>query len=310
MLFEYAVEPRVIGSSWQNFRYWIEKFGFDRGRLISRFPKRWEREVIEAAQKAGMKDVRLKSLVEKLQRAKAKAIIASGRVYDPALGDWLDNALCQQAVKPFHAIVASEIRGACDVILVAEEVDDTHVLMIAPHSWEVARVGADLAEAMSPLLRSANTILLVDRYFDIRDLRYKETLKACLAVIAANGSNGVRCEIHYGEHDARPPAYLVEQNAARWLTGVIPKGMCITLFGWKERAGGADFHARYLLTDRGGVSVEAGYSAEGAHQKVHLALLDLALCDAKLNAFGRHSTEYDLVEPGLEISWDGKVRRI
>lgn len=28
MLFEYAVEPQAIGSSWQNFRYLIEKFGF------------------------------------------------------------------------------------------------------------------------------------------------------------------------------------------------------------------------------------------------------------------------------------------
>jgi hypothetical protein len=202
------------------------------------------------------------------------------------------------------------MRGARDVILVAEEVDDTHVLMVAPHSWEVGRVGTDLAAAMSPLLRSARTILFVDRYFDIRDARYKETLKASLAVVAENGSNGVRCEIHYGEHDARPPAYLVEQNAARWLAGVIPNDMCITLFGWKEKAGGADFHARYLLTDRGGMSVEAGFSAEGAHQRVHLALLDTALCGAKMSAFDPHSTEFNLVEPGLEISWDGKVRRI
>jgi hypothetical protein len=37
MFFEYAVEPHAIGSNWQNFRYLIEKFGFDRGRLISQF---------------------------------------------------------------------------------------------------------------------------------------------------------------------------------------------------------------------------------------------------------------------------------
>lgn len=39
MLHEYAVEPQAIGSSWERFRYVIEKFGFDRGRLISQFPK-------------------------------------------------------------------------------------------------------------------------------------------------------------------------------------------------------------------------------------------------------------------------------
>lgn len=41
MLFEYAVEPQAIGSSWQTFLYLIEKFGFDRGRLISRLPGKW-----------------------------------------------------------------------------------------------------------------------------------------------------------------------------------------------------------------------------------------------------------------------------
>ena len=45
MLQEYAVEPAAIGSDWQTFRYLIEKFGFDQGRLISQFPKHWFREV-------------------------------------------------------------------------------------------------------------------------------------------------------------------------------------------------------------------------------------------------------------------------
>jgi hypothetical protein len=41
MFYEYAIEPRAIGSSWATFRYIIEKFGFDKGRLISEFPRRW-----------------------------------------------------------------------------------------------------------------------------------------------------------------------------------------------------------------------------------------------------------------------------
>ena len=50
MLYEYAVEPRAIGSSWQTFRYVIEKFGFDRGRLISQFPNTWFRLVYDATE--------------------------------------------------------------------------------------------------------------------------------------------------------------------------------------------------------------------------------------------------------------------
>jgi len=54
---------------------------------------------------------------------------------------------------------------------------------------------------------------------------------------------------------------LVEKNAVRWLAAVIPTGRSIVLYSWRERDGGADFHARFLLTDKGGMKVEAGFSA-------------------------------------------------
>lgn len=309
MLFEYAVEPQAIGSSWQNFRYLIEKFGFDRGRLISRFPKKWEREVIEAAQRSGMGDVRLKSLVARLQRAKTTALIASRRNYEPAVGDWLENALFQQRLQPFHAIIASENRGDSTIILVADEIDEANPLMVARNNREVPRVGADLAGALAPLLRSSRDILFIDRFFNIEDARYRETLGALLTIVAADGIEGVRCEIHYAEHDRRPPLELVEQNAGRWLAGVIPVGMSIKLFGWKEKKRGADFHARFLLTDRGGINVEAGFSAEGSHQRVLLALLEEQIRQEKMAAFARDSTQYELIEPVLEIFSDGRVAR-
>lgn len=308
MLFEYAVEPKAIGSSWQNFRYLIEKFGFDRGRLISQFPKAWFREVYAAS--ATMKPVERKRLEESLNRAKQSKVVRSGRPYDPALGDWLQNAVAQHAVVPFHAIIAEQNPAALADVVLVDEAEEGHPLMVSAHTWEVERVGAILADAMGPLLKSARTVLFVDRFFDISKARYKETLKACLDLLDAARGTGVRCEIHFCDHDARPPPQLIEREARTWLRGILPAGMSIILFGWKERAGGADFHARYLLTDIGGINVEAGFSAEGAHQKVQLGLLDLDFAQNKLSALDRSSTVYDLVEPVLEIRSDGSVRQV
>jgi hypothetical protein len=103
---------------------------------------------------------------------------------------------------------------------------------------------------------------------------------------------------------------IVERNAGRWLAGVIPVGMSVRVFGWKEKVGGADFHARFLLTDRGGMNVEAGFSADGSHQKVFLVLLEGQVCQEKLSAFARGSTQYELIEPVLEIFSDGRVQRV
>lgn len=308
MLYEYAVEPQAIGSSWKDFRYLIEKFGFDRGRLISQFPKAWFKEVYAASET--MKPIERKRLEESLLHAKKSKVIRSGRPYDPTIGGWLPNAIAQQAILPFHAIIAAENPGLHQQVLVLDDVDEGHPLMTAPHTWDVDRIGASMASAMKTLLVSSTKVLFVDRFFDISKARYQETLKACLDTIQASGGAGVNCEIHFCDHDNRPPPEFVEREAHKWMQGLIPDGMSITLFSWKERTGGADFHARYLLTDVGGMNVEAGFSAEGGHQKVQIGLLPLDLAQERLNSFARNSDVYDLVDPILEIRSDGNVRRI
>jgi hypothetical protein len=308
MLFEYAVEPQAIGSSWRNFQFLTSQFGFDRGRLISQFPKAWFKEVYVASE--AMKPVERKRLEESLNRAKRSKVVRSRRPYDQALGGWLPNAIAQQATSPFHAIIAEQNPQGHPQVLIIDDLDDNHPLMAAPHTWDVDRVGVAIAGAMRPLLTSATMVLFVDRFFDISKAPYQETLKACLDVIHASSGAGVRCEIHFCDHDQRPPPELIEREARRWIHGVLPAGMSFALFAWKERAGGADFHARYLLTDVGGMNVDAGFSAVGAHQKVQLGLLPLNLAQNRLNALVRNSTAYDLVGPVLEVRSDGTVHRI
>lgn len=309
MLYEYAVEPKEIGKNWDRFLYLIEKFGSDRGRLISRFPGKWERRVIETAERSGMNDVKLQSLKNRLRNAKRQAIIRPRRTYEPSLGDWLDNAIQQHTIEPFRAIIASENRGDLDFILVNEDITEEHRLMKVSINQEIPRTGKDLADAMSLLLKNAKKVLFVDRFFDISNDNYKETLKELLAVIAENGLDTICCEIHFHDHSERPSGDYMEQNAGNWFIDVIPEGMSIKTFVWQEKENGADFHARFLLTDIGGISVDAGFSAEGAHQKVLLTLLDYELSQEKLAAFRIDSTDYDLIKPVLKISSDGNVRR-
>lgn len=308
MLFEYAVEPQAMGSSWQNFRYLIEKFGFDRGRLIAQYPKAWFREVYDAS--AAMKPIERKRLEESLNRAKKSKVVRSGRPYDQALGGWLSNAVAQQNTAPFHAIIAEQNPQQHPQVITVDDADDNHPLMVAPHTWDVDRVGVAIAGAMRSLLTSATTVLFVDRFFDISKARYQETLKACLEVIHASGGVGINCEIHFCDHDTRPPPEFIESEAHKWIRGVLPVDMSVALFSWREREGGADFHARYLLTDIGGINVEAGFSSEGAHQTVQLGLLPIALAQSRLSTLARNSTAYDLVGPVLEVRADGTVHRI
>jgi hypothetical protein len=304
MLYEYAVEPRAIGANWQKFRYVIEKFGFDRGRLISQFPKSWFREVYGAAE--GLLPVEKKRIEEALNLAKRNKVVRSSRAYDPAAGTWLQNALAQHALSPFHAIMAADNSAAQAFVLPIDDLDELHPLMAVPHDCEVTRTASAIAEAMTLMLRFGNRILFVDPYYDPFSPRYQRTLRECLRVVQSLNP-GASCEIHHLDRPGQPGADAIEREAINLFGSIIPAGMKISLFRWREKTGGADFHARYLLTDRGGIRVDAGFSAEGGHQKTDMALMDFALSQTKRKALDRDADIYEIVEPVLQIAPSGYV---
>jgi hypothetical protein len=307
MLYEYAVEPRAIGSSWQTFRYVIEKFGFDRGRLISEFPRNWFRLVYDEIE--ALPPVEKKRVVEALHLAKRNKTIKSDRNYDPNAGDWLHNALAQNAHSPFHAIIAAENPSAHDQVLPVGELDEQQPLMIASQDSIITRGGLALASAMQLLLRNANAVVIVDPYYDPFSPRYQSTVRECLRIIHAANPRAI-CEIHHRDRENGPSADVIERDARILFGTVIPQGMTISLYRWEEKAGGEDFHARYLLTDRGGIRVDAGFSAEGEHQTTDVSLMSFELSQQKRSALGRDAVVYELVEPVLQIARNGNVEHV
>ncbi len=307
MLYEYAVEPQAIGSSWEAFRYLIEKFGPDRGRLVSRLPSKWERKVVQAAKEAGVPDIRMASIVERLRNVKMR-VVDFGRPYDSEQ-TWIDNALIEHQRAPFHAIIARQNLGGSAAVIAVADLDEHHPLMEVAQDRAVARDAKSIAVNLSSLLRVSKRILFVDPFFDPYSPRYKSTLRECLAVVKADNPHAT-CEIHYRYHHDKPSNTELEREGAKLFYGVIPDGAAVTVFCWREKSRGADFHARYLLTDLGGIGIDAGFSAEGGHQTTDMHLMSFMLSQAKLEIFARAATDYELVEPVLEFLSDGNVRRV
>jgi hypothetical protein len=247
--------------------------------------------------------------VEEILNRSKPSVVRFGRQYDANL-DWLRNALDQQASKPFHAIIAEENPESLPFVVRSEDIDEAHPLMGAPHNWEVPRVGASLAHAMGPLLRTAQTVRFVDKYFKFDDPRYKETLRESLSIISGCGRSDIRCEIHFADHATCPSIREIEIRVGQWLKGIIPAGMSVVLFDWKEKSGGEDFHDRFLLTDRGGMTIGAGFSADGPHQNAQIGLLDRNVWSAKLRALDRSATVYELADRVLVVHDDGRVEQV
>lgn len=307
MFHEYAVEPQAIGSSWDTFRYVIEKFGFDKGRLISQFPSYWLRSVYQST--GSLPPMQKKRIEVALNQAKKNKIVRFDRPYDDSTEGWLENALTEHLRKPFHAIIAAANPKSLEAVVSTDDLDEYHALMVIPHECAVPRDVDSISAALQNLLHFGSRIVFVDPFFDPYNARYKRLLFRCMSIVRDLNSNAV-CEVHYRYKDGKPTNVELERDAARIFSNIIPEGMVLTVWCWKEKDGGEDFHARYLLTEKGGVRIDAGFEPVGSHQTTDMALMDFDLSQTRLKALARDSNIYDLVDPVLQITSTGEVQHV
>lgn len=307
MLYEYAVEPAAIAESWQTFRYLIEKFGFEQGRLIAQFPKAWKKMVYEAA--GHLPDGENKKRIEVgLQQLSDGVFLRSGRPYRPER-DWIGNAVAEHQRQPFRAVIAADNRPDGDGILHCSDVAHDHPLMAVAPDARIERTAAELAKAVEPLLRWSKDIVLVDRYFDPSARRFRSVLRELLRLASEGGRQIRRCEYHFVDGQKNPPCDAFERGCGPWLRDVIPPGWTVAFFRWREKLEGEDFHARYVLTDIGGLDINAGLD-EAPGQTTDVRRMGIAVCQQRLKDFQRDAETYELVEPVLQVSASGYVERL
>ena len=305
MHYEYAVEPQAIGSSWENFRYLIEKFGFDKGRLISQFPKSWFRDVYEAAN--SLSPIQRKMVEEALNQAKKNKVVRNGRTFDPAIGSWLDNTLAQHKLKPFHAIISSQVPKDEASALSIDTLDESAPLMKVPRESDIPRDIKSITTALLGLLQFGSRLVFVDPYFDPFNPRQRKLFREILSLVRKINPSAV-CEFHYrNDTKKRLSNEILRREAATLSSDIIPSGMKISFFCWCEKDGGEDFHARYLLTERGGIRVDAGFEPVGSQETTDFSIMDSDLVQRRLAAVSPDASVYRLVGPVISIASDGSV---
>lgn len=308
MHYEYAVEPAAIGANWETFRYLIEKFGFDKGRLISRLPIKWERKVIQAAKEAKISDIKLKSMVERLKNTSKQRSAHFGRSYISS-DTWLENATREHHARPFRAIIfAGEIRP-CNEVLCPDECDEDNNLFSAPISQNIMRSADSMADALLPLAATAKEIDMVDPYFDLRQDKgdYVSPLATLLSKLSVLKFPGKIIRIHYRTHESRPPADILLSKVPQLTRGIIPVGYTIQLYEWAEIEGGEDFHDRFFLTNTGGVMIGAGLSAVTTPETAIFTLLDVDHANSIRDRFAPNSTVYKNIGPAVQIESNGNA---
>ncbi len=169
--------------------------------------------------------------------------------------DWVEEAIESHKVAPVHGIVAcATAKHAFNSNkLVADVANCTSAIwwveVVARQSWNTARNVLGYARLLEPVLRHANSLVIIDPHFDPSVPRY-QVLDQLLRPLSSRAEKP-KIELHRVCYDGSGPNRTILSNKTiedrfSVLSGSLRGiGVSVEVFVW------ADDHNRYLLTDLG-----------------------------------------------------------
>lgn len=260
MLQEYALEPSLL-SRWSDFRFFVGHFGYDRGRLIARYPRKWKKLVYDSLGNCG--DIERAKIVEALCRIDDRLVPRPAESWRPER-DWLANAEAEHDSEPFWAIIARRNPRRHPEVLVGDDVHETldwdglavgdpRILWKAQHSGVIKRTAKEMADAIDAFLVQAKEVLFIDKYFGPENSRHRIPFEEFMRRIGErpSGINPCRVEFHCAK---RSDGLFFAEECRSKLANVIPDNLKVTFLRWNIE----DLHNRFVLTDLGGVAFLEG----------------------------------------------------
>lgn len=310
MIHEFAVDPEAL-ASWQNFRFLVDQFGVHHGRLISRFPGKWKRMVFQACEECA--PIEKERIIERLRGIDDK-LLAAGRDYNRAI-DWLPNALDSNAETPFHAIISTPAKVNGTPHLDVETLSGGDEKWSVPRGTQIPRTAAALAAAADTLLQCSSEIILVDQHYSCGS-RHGQPLTEFLKS-AQLGKPLSRLEYHLSAEKTGAPAWFRQKlEEQRRFFNLLPETQLVFV-RWKTIDGGDNMHARFILTERGGLRYDYGLDEGDEGESTDVDCLDQEVYQHRWSQYHPESGDFELVDAWIvtatgvtEAKWrDGKFEQ-
>lgn len=290
MIKEVAIDPRDL-NRWHVYSLLVDDCGAEHGRLISDFPNGWRKMVLSACDGAsGCGPVERKKIEYHLQHRVASRLWQRNRRYDHRQ-PWQENAAGEHGTRPFACVVTSKADGG-EGFVSPELFDRSEPPWACPRQVNCGREPAELAALAAPLFEFSRKVRLVDPHFAPDRKRYTSSLSAFLSAMRRHNRSIGEVEFHL-EAKTEMTGEAFKAGCDRHLRSIVPTGMRLQLVRWRQRDGGIDPHARYVLTDRTGLLFEAGLDAGAPGTRTDVVLLSEELRARHWAAFSRERPVVD-----------------
>lgn len=307
MLKFFALDPAATAAGWQSCSQITSYFGFDRGRVVEAFPRTWWEEFKREVEKnENLRDNERKRIKRKVELCLRRSLFYSPRTYR-VTDNWISNAEREHRRTPFDGVIATQRIDLPNWLLTPDDLDEDNPALATTREIRVPRSSDALANALAGLFLSGqHTFIFVDPHFDPYAPRFRRTLKAFLLELRRQNRKPKRLEYHLIAKDGLDAPWFKRACEAN-LPEVIPEPLSVTFFRWREQTEGEQFHGRYILTERGGVRIDAGLDQGKAGQTTPITLLEPTEHSLQLNQFDVQSTVFELQDPPLLVSHNGYI---
>jgi len=258
MFYEYAMDPKEL-NSFEAVRFFHAALGFDKGRLLARFPESYlEGQVPGLAEVGGSSKVVL--LDKMLRDIRSATTHRDGSTWNSG-ANWLDNTIEEHHRIPFRAILAKgEQEPAVQVD--PDLLTDRHPLWKAPSNKKIPKEPGALADSLALLLRESHCLCIADPYLRGTD-RWMGMVGRILETFLCRPKSKEYCRasLYFTIKKDRDQRYTEDPQA-------VLNGFKKALAPWRKRASlelhlvypppQMRFHNRYLITEKAGVCLHVG----------------------------------------------------
>ncbi|WP_062264298.1 hypothetical protein [Endozoicomonas arenosclerae] len=291
---EFAIDPDQIEDI-KDVRLLEGRFGYDKGAVISAFPKRWFGTVAEKLSKS-VSDKKVDSISDDLKALKDKAVVSFSRDFTHDV--WIDSAKASHQKSPFHRLVESSLNEPPTLVSNIYDLKDPDF-----HTESQSyRSASGLAEASKLLLMYAEKVTVVDPYICLSKPGYRNTL---IELMRRCRKSKVRFNI-FCENEGKSDWNSVRKPALQaFVNDIMPENFELHWYSISD--GGTGYiHARGLFTAKGGIRYDRGFEVPNDHEQRRTAA-DVAVMS--MSEWEQKVEDYNEVQlPSkftLEHRWSG-----
>lgn len=262
MIADCAIDPEVF-AQWRHFQSLLEDFGVGKGRLISKFPKSWVRSVAQNAEKYVKEGVnsemQTKRIIERLSQPKFKRKLKapSGRDYDQSV-TWSESACA--ANPPFDLVILQNSTAASHAVC-ADDLLKDEFPFLRPTQVHIKRTKEQLMQVAEVLLSTCKEFIIVDPNFRIDEPRFCEPLIYLFELLEKHQITPSRLEVHTKQKRSSGDEFRKGPQESQWQHNIqphLPSSWTLKVVYWDALPGGGKPHARFLLTEQGGLYYDHG----------------------------------------------------